>query len=151
MVSSLVTFVAIVILRRNGWEISSNVALLATVVVTTICWVFTAYFGPQTERATLISFYHKVKPSGPGWNRVREFAGESTADQKGKGDNLPLALLGWVTGCVVVWSALFTVGNMLYGRWPYALGLLAIFLANGAVLISVFRKLWRPQNPSSQS
>ncbi len=146
MISSLATFVTIVGLRRNGWEITSNIALLATVAVTTICWVFTAYLGPQTDRATLISFYNKVKPSGPGWKRVRELAGESTGGSTVKGDNLPLALLGWVSGCIVVWSALFTVGNFLYGRWPYALGLLTIFIVNGLILILVFRKLWRPDS-----
>ena len=55
---------------------------------------------------------------------------------------MPLALLGWVSGCVVIWSALFAVGNYLYGRDGYALGLLAVFVASGLVLIGVIRKLW---------
>ena len=55
-------------------------------------------------------------------------------------ENMPLALLGWVSGCVVIWSALFAVGNYLYGRDGYALGLLAVFVASGLVLIGVIRQ-----------
>jgi hypothetical protein len=53
-----------------------------------------------------------------------------------------MALLGWVAGCSVVWSSLFTVGNFLYGRTGYAVGLLAVFLVSGGVLLYVMNKLW---------
>jgi 1,4-dihydroxy-2-naphthoate octaprenyltransferase len=60
-----------------------------------------------------------------------------------QGQNFPLALLGWSTGCIMIWSALFTVGNFLYGRMGYTLGLLAVFVVSGAILIQVVRRLWR--------
>ena len=44
-------------------------ALLVTIAVTTVCWVATAYLGPQTDRKTLVEFYTKVRPFGPGWKR----------------------------------------------------------------------------------
>ena len=42
----------------------------------------------------------------------------------------------------MIWSALFTVGNFLYGRTNTALGLLAVFLASGLVLLYVVQRLW---------
>ena len=44
---------------------------------------------------------------------------------------------------VSIWSSLFAVGNFLYGRTEYALGLLAVFVVSGLVLLSVIRRLWR--------
>ena len=143
MISSLGVFVCLSVLRRNGLEISSSTALLITVAITTLSWVLTAYLGPQTERETLVSFYRKVRPAGPGWRHIRALADTPSSGQSQSGDNLPLALLGWVTGCIVIWSALFALGNFLYGRMPYALGLLCVFVVNGILLVSVVRKLWR--------
>jgi hypothetical protein len=43
----------------------------------------------------------------------------------------------------MIWSALFTVGNVLYGRTNYALILGGIFAVSGLVVIQVVRKLWK--------
>jgi hypothetical protein len=53
-----------------------------------------------------------------------------------------LATLGWVSGCAVIWSSLFCIGNFLYGRLNLALLLLIIFIASGCVLLYVIRNLW---------
>jgi Na+/proline symporter len=128
-----------------GQAIGTAQQLLLTVIFTTICWVATAYLGPQTDSKTLIEFYRKVRPFGPGWETVRMKAGISAAEaaEHARGENIPLALLGWATGCSMIWSALFTVGNFLYGRTGYVIGLLAIFLVSSAILIKVIRRLWR--------
>ncbi len=42
----------------------------------------------------------------------------------------------------MIWSSLFTIGNFLYGRTGYALGLLVVVIASGLVLLSVVRTLW---------
>lgn len=142
MVSSFVFSILILVLRKFGIFIATHYALILTVAVTTISWMLTAYLGPQTDRAKLVSFYRKVRPSGPGWRKVREEAGISKAEAKGTGDSFPLALVGWVSGSLTIWSALFTVGNFLYGRLGYAFALLAVFIASGLVLIRVVNRLW---------
>ena len=109
--------------------------------MTTICWVATAYLGPQTDRETLIAFYRKVHPAGPGWEPIRELAGVSET-QEADARNFPLALLGWFAGCITIWAGLFTVGNFLYGRMGYAYGLLVVLVISSTVLIQVVRKLW---------
>ncbi len=141
MGSSFIVSAGLLVLGRNGIHLSTHVALLVTIAVTTVCWVTTAYLGPQTDMETLISFYRKVRPFGPGWKRVRLAAGFKD-DENVSGDNIPMALLGWVAGCTMIWSALFVVGNVLYGRMEYAGILFAAFLVSGGALLVVVRRLW---------
>ena len=145
MISSFGISVIFLILARNGVAVSTVAQLLITIGLTTVCWLLTAYLGPETETAVLIDFYKKVRPFGPGWRIIRRKAGipETEAIMDAKGQNFPLALVGWVSGCIVIWSALFTVGNFLYGRMGYTAALLGIFLVSGTVLLRVVRRLWR--------
>jgi Na+/proline symporter len=147
MVSSFGFSLMLLFLNRTGHAIDGDKALVLTVGVTTFCWVMTAYLGPQTERATLMEFYKKVKPFGPGWRRVRREAGLAAHEPEAARNNIPLALLGWLAGCTAIWSALFTVGNFLYGRLNYALFLLIVFIGSGLVLLYVVHALWSEQEP----
>jgi solute:Na+ symporter, SSS family len=142
MVSSFAVSIVILALNRNGAAISTHVALLITISCTTACWVLTAIFGPETDRETLMAFYSKVRPFGPGWAKIRAEIGVSDEGPRTAGENIPLGLLGWVAGCVMIWSSLFTVGNFLYGRYGYALALLAVFVVSGVALLRVVRTLW---------
>lgn len=145
MLSSFAISVTFLFLNRSGTAMTSDQQLFVTVILTTICWVVTAYVGPQTDPQKLISFYEKVRPFGPGWRPVRIAAGisEQEAANWTRTDNVPMAMLGWVTGSILIWSALFTVGNFLYGRLNYAFGLLAVALVSGLILIGVVRRIWR--------
>ncbi len=142
MVSSFTISIILLILGNNGVHISTHIGLIITIIFTSISWILTAFIAPQTDKKTLIEFYKKVKPFGPGWEMIRKEAGVSVEEGKSTGENIPLGLLGWVTGCVVIWSALFTVGNFLYGKYDYAFSLLAVFLISGVVLIKVVNNLW---------
>jgi SSS family solute:Na+ symporter len=141
MVSSFAVSVGLLLLAKSGFVVSTHVALILTIAVTTVCWVLTAYLGPQTDRAVLVEFYRKVRPAGPGWAPIRAAAGVAS-DEPTVADNIPLALLGWFAGCTTIWSALFTVGNFLYGRMGYGFTLLAVFLVSGLVLLAVILRLW---------
>ena len=126
MVSSFGISLALLILRKQAHlEISTHHALLLTIAVTTVCWLLTAFLGPQTDEKTLVAFYRKVRPFGPGWRRIRELAGISEAEAAASHENIPLALVGWSAGCAVIWSSLFAVGNFLYGRHTAAALLVA--------------------------
>ena len=142
MVSSFFVSILFLVLEKQGVaHTTSTQRLLITIAVTTACWVLAAYLGPQTDRATLVEFYRKVHPAGPGWEGVRREAGVEKGAVE-RADNIPMALVGWVAGCTMIWSALFTVGNFLYGRTGYALGLLAVFVASLLILLWVINYLW---------
>jgi Na+/proline symporter len=121
--------------------IATHQGLLLTIGFTTVCWLVAAYVGPETNRETLVAFYKKVRPFGPGWKHIRIEARIDPSDIA-TGENIPLALLGWLAGCTMIWSSLFTVGNFLYGRTNAALLLLATCAVSGAALIFVVRRLW---------
>jgi len=145
MLSSFAISVAWLVLHKNGaLELSTHAQLLWTVALTTACWLATAYLGPPTDRKTLVEFYRKVHPPGPGWEPIRHEAGVSDALQRETAANVPLSLLGWALGCVVIWSSLFAVGNFCCGRTGLALALTAVFAANGIGLIWIIKRLWRP-------
>jgi len=140
MVSSLIVSVGLALMAKNGVGLSSHAALVVTVIATTICWVATAYLAPPTDASVLRAFYLKVRPGGPGWAPVRAAIGPE-ADRVA-GDPLPLALLGWALGCTMVWAALFTIGQYLYGHTGLALGLGAVAVLSALALARVARALW---------
>jgi solute:Na+ symporter, SSS family len=140
MISSFAVSVLLLVLAKNGYAVSTHRALLITIGVTTACWVTTAWLGPETDRAVLVEFYKKVRPSGAGWEPIRKAAG--LPKTSANADNIPMALVGWTAGCTSIWSALFTVGNVLYMR-PVAAGVLfAVFVVSTLVLANVTRTLW---------
>jgi Na+/proline symporter len=143
MISSFLVSAAFLILEKeNLYKTTSAMRLIITIAVTTACWLLAAYFAPQTDRKTLIEFYRKIRPAGPGWEPIRREAGISKDEAAQTGDSIPLALIGWVAGCAMIWSALFTVGNFLYGRYNYALALGAVLVISGIILLRVVNKLW---------
>lgn len=142
MVSSFAVSLVFFVLSKRGISVSTDFALIVTVAVTTVCWVLTAFLGPQVHRQTLIEFYRKVKPFGPGWNKIRREAGVTESDIRATHENIPLSLVGWVSGSALVWSALFAIGNYLYSRWIYAAGLTLVAVVSASVLVKVINVLW---------
>ena len=142
MISSFAISVLFFTLKKSGnpWPFADTV--LYSVAFTTICWLVAAYVTPPTARERLIEFYRTVHPSGPGWRKVREEAGISETDAARYGNRIGQAALGWVAGCLTIWSSLFAIGNILYGRYQLAVALIAIFVVSGAVLIVVINNLW---------
>jgi hypothetical protein len=145
MVSSFGISILFLILKKMDAAPGTYQVLLITIACTTVLWVATAYLGPQTDDAALINFYHKVRPAGPGWAHVRALAGVTPAEEAvaSKMLNFPMSLLGWFTGCITIWSGLFTVGNFLYGRMELFWAMLAVCVVSGGILIRVVNRLWQ--------
>jgi Na+/proline symporter len=143
MVSSFMVSIGFLFLRKSGTMIGTHKELMLTILITTICWVITAYVGPKTDAEALRNFYRKVRPAGPGWAAFRAEYDAAGAPPEEAADNVPMALIGWVFGSIMIWAALFAVGNLLYGRMELALGLGLVFLVSAGVVIAVVRRLWR--------
>jgi hypothetical protein len=103
--------------------------MLGTLAVTTIAWV-TATFATKAEPdATLIAFYERVRPGGPGWRAIAERSGV-VAD----GPPMPVRARDWVAGCVLVYASLFGVGKWILGQHALGVGLLLVAAACAALL-----------------
>jgi Na+/proline symporter len=144
MVASLVSAAGFPYLEKLGVlpPLGFAQTTILQVGFTTICWLTAAFVAPLTDRAKLIEFYRQVHPAGPGWTKVRQEAGVTEAEAALHGDHMGMASLGWVSGCLVIWSSLFAIGNFLYGRTALALTLTGVFVVSGFALLNVVNHLW---------
>ena len=142
-------------LDRSCWSsgssaivIPTHYALLITIAFTTVCWVLTAYLGPPDRPQDA----DRVLQEGPALRAGLEGRPQGSRDHRGRGPRdarehpAGPRRLG-LGSAPTIWSALFTVGNFLYGRWNYAIVLFGVFLASGFVLLKVINRLW----PSGKS
>jgi solute:Na+ symporter, SSS family len=143
MVMSLVTAVGVPLVLPQADFATTT---LWQVGLTTVAWLITAYVGPQTDRATLISFCQKVKPAGPGWTDIRAEAGISDVEIAQE-NRVGSAFVGWIAGCALIWGSLFAIGNFLYAsgdpqRLTLAWVLTAVTVVSGYVLLKVTQQMW---------
>jgi solute:Na+ symporter, SSS family len=151
MVMSLVTAVGVPLALPQADFATTT---LWQVGLTTVAWLVTAYVGPQTDRATLISFCQKVKPAGPGWTDIRAEAGISDVEIAQE-NRVGSAFVGWIAGCALIWGSLFAIGNFLYAsgdpqRLTMAWILTAVTVVSGYVLLKVTQQMWADSTASQE-
>jgi hypothetical protein len=61
--------------------------------------------------------------------------------------------VGWIAGCIVIWSSLFAIGSFLYSsgdpsRLTSAWILSGVLLVSGVVLLKVTKQLWADSTAS---
>ena len=151
MVSSFAVSIFFFAMRKSGYQFPFAYTVLFSVAFTTVCWLIAAYVTAPTSRERLIEFYRKVHPSGPGWRVIREAAGISEAEAARHSDPMGKAMVGWIAGCLTIWTSLFAIGNFLYGRTSLALMQTAVFVVSGLTLLYVVNTLWdrAPQDTRS--
>ncbi len=139
MASSFLAALGFFIARKMGLEMPAHISLILTVAITTVVWGATTFLTKPVERSKLHEFCRLVRPAGPGWKKVRAEA--KVDDEPGY---LSQALLGWITGCVFVYSALFGAGSFLYGKIATGCVWSVVFVVAGLFLRRIFRLLWAP-------
>ena len=99
-------------------------------ILTTLVWIVATFVTPPDDEKTLQDFVNKINPGGPGWSKYKA----STTDTW----ILPKGILLMILGCIVVYSILIGVGQLIYGN---AMG----YLLLGISIISAFglKKLWK--------
>ncbi|HEY3119206.1 MAG TPA: sodium:solute symporter family protein [Vicinamibacteria bacterium] len=95
------------------------------VAFSTVCWVAVTLLTPPVEMDTLKSFFRRVHPGGPGWRPVALLTPEVRADS-----GMGRLALDWAAGVVLVYSTLFAIGSVLFGRWTSAI--VCVVLGTGA-------------------
>lgn len=104
--------------------------LLLAVGITSVVWIITTLITEPEDDGVLQRFVQKVRP-GIGWKKF-EYDGS-----KGFG----LSILSVFIGCIGVYSALFGIGNIIYGKYGLAVILLAVF----ALCVWGIIKSWKSQ------
>ena len=91
-------------------------SLLYLVAWTTVWWLAVTWLTPPEPDATLVAFYRRVRPGGPGWARIATLAG-APAPELIRGQ-----LLEWVAGVALVYATLFGIGSLILpGGWGVVL------------------------------
>jgi SSS family solute:Na+ symporter len=138
MFASFLTAIGFFVARKMGAEIPTHISLVGAVGITTLIWVIVTYLTRPADEETLIRFYQLVRPAGPGWKAIRKAAGVSASP-----DSLAHAFLGWLVGCVFVYSALYGTGSFIYGHAMPGMVASALFVVSGAVLVWLLTAIWR--------
>ena len=107
------------------------------VLVTTSIWLIVTFITPADEKETLIKFYKKTKPGGPGWNKIKEHI--TMSDEKEEWI-VPKGILCMIIGCITIYSALFSTGYFIYGEISSALIILLITIVSGLILFKNAKK-----------
>ncbi|WP_024770313.1 sodium:solute symporter family protein [Aquimarina macrocephali] len=116
---------------------------IAMVIITSIVWIVTTYLTKPESKETLRSFYKSIQPGGPGWKKIVDEADAEGVEivESNEKWSVPSGILAMLLGCVLVYSCLFSVGNLLYGEYVMAaiIGVLAV--VSGFLLVRVWKSI----------
>ena len=85
------------------------------VLITTFVWVIVTFITKPDDDETLVKFYKKTKPGGPGWKRIKDLAKLSESENNSEWI-VPRGILCMILGCFAIYSALFSTGYFIYGE-----------------------------------
>jgi len=103
---------------------------LCTTGITTLVWIAVTLLTAAEPNDTLVKFYTKVRPQITGWRPVAKLAGDVPVTR-----DLGRNLLSWIIGCILIYSALFSIGKLCFGFYLEGL-LLAVLAIASALAIS---------------
>tara|TARA_B100001057_G_scaffold273346_1_gene273703 strand:- start:2191 stop:3819 length:1629 start_codon:yes stop_codon:yes gene_type:complete len=108
------------------------------VLVTTSIWLLVTYITPSDDTETLVKFYNKTKPGGPGWNIIKNNSGISNEKEDWI---VPRGIICMIIGCISIYSALFSTGYLIYGEINLGLIFLLITIISGYLLFKYSKKI----------
>ena len=108
------------------------------VLVTTSIWLIVTFLTPADDTDTLVKFYNKTKPGGPGWNIIKNNSGISNEKEDWI---VPRGIICMIIGCISIYSALFSTGYFIYGAINSGLIFLLITIISGYLLFKFSKKI----------
>ncbi|MGB6944593.1 MAG: sodium:solute symporter family protein [Bryobacteraceae bacterium] len=143
-ISAMITAAATSLVLQLAWGLDTDKPLdfawimILTVAITTVVWLAVTFLTAPESKDTLVSFYRRVRPWRTGWRPVSEMAPEVISAGGGWWD-----AIDWISGCVLIYGALFGTGKLLLGETALGLWLLALGAAGGAVIwFDLSRRGW---------
>ncbi len=116
--------------------------MLTGIGVTTIAWLATIFLTPKTDMKTLSSFFKLTRPHAMGWKPVVSTlnAQEVEAIYNITKSSLSKEVGMMFLGCIMVYSALFGIGSIIYGNIITAIILCLVSIFIGVILFRLIKK-----------
>ena len=113
------------------------------VLVTSVIWVGVTYLTQPESNEVLQSFYKKIQPGGPGWDKVLKDAEAENIVIKDKDVewSVPSGILAMLLGCGMIYSAMFATGYWIYGEQQNAIIATTGTVISGFFLIKIWKKI----------
>ncbi|MFW6227319.1 MAG: sodium:solute symporter family protein [Bacteroidota bacterium] len=113
--------------------------LIIIVIWSTIIWLSLTFITTPTDENTLKSFYRRVHPGGRGWRKI------SSEMPEVKGDSgYGRLLVNWLAGSVMIMSALFGTGRLIFQEYTEALVYFAVAGLSAFIIVMQMSKLgWK--------
>jgi Na+/proline symporter len=105
--------------------------MLVTVGITTVVWVTVTLLTPAEPTEKLSAFYKRVRPEGPGWNKVAAVTGYAGQHAEGR---LATQFFNWFLGCLMIYGALFGIGKLIFKEWMPGLLYLVVAISAGLLI-----------------
>ena len=128
-------------MRDAGWFTVMDYSawkLVIGILLTTAGWLAVTYLTPPEKQEVLARFCSKIRAGGPGWRKVEA---ASDLPKTAAGWDVPTGLLCMMVGCLAVWTALFGIGNLLYGASLLGGVLCAVSVASTICLMRLAGKI----------
>lgn len=102
---------------QTGWpKLESWQELIAGVAITTVAWLLVTLITPATDRETLKHFFKTIRPSGSGWEPIKQELAAEGISVSGE-DSIAAGLKAMFAATFLIYSLLFGTGYLLYGNW----------------------------------
>jgi solute:Na+ symporter, SSS family len=102
---------------------------LCTTAFTTLVWLAVTFFTDAEPTEILVGFYRKVRPQITGWKPIAKLVGDEPVTR-----DLGRNLISWIVGCVLVYSTLFAIGELCFGRFAMGAALALVAVVCGVVI-----------------
>jgi len=121
----------------NGAVVTAKTTLI-TAGVTTVLWVIGTLVTKPEPTEKLVSFYRRVHPSVYGWGPVAKLCPELSRVR-----DFATNFANWVAGVVMVYAALFGIGNIVFHRMLLGILLLGVSGISGwLIFANLSRQGW---------
>ncbi|MEL0244550.1 MAG: sodium:solute symporter family protein [Flavobacteriaceae bacterium] len=110
------------------------------VLITTFVWVVVTFMTKPDDDETLVKFYKKTKPGGPGWKRIKDLAKLSESENNSEWI-VPRGILCMILGCFAIYSALFSTGYFIYGEITSGIIFLTTTIIFSFILFNISKKI----------
>ncbi|MBN1541837.1 Na+:solute symporter [candidate division KSB1 bacterium] len=128
-ISAMIAPLIIYPIARYGFGMQSPITLYPTVLGTTAVWLIVTFITRPVTRDVLHAFYRKTHPGGIGWKPIAAELPEVESDS-----GFGRLFLDWFCGVVVVYAALFGIGELIFADYLKAAAYLVVGAAAAAII-----------------